>query len=58
MNKLNKILVCIIIILVIALSIITYQYFKMKNIAKENFNNYTNALSEIYKLQYPDSTVE
>lgn len=58
MNKLSKILICIILILVIALAIMTYQYFKMKDTAKENFDNYTNTLNDYYELYRANPTTE
>lgn len=46
MNKLNKIFLGIIIILVIALSIITMLYLKQRDLIYEYFGNYEFTLSE------------
>lgn len=56
MNKLDKILICIIVILVIVLSCITFQYFKMKETAQNNLQDYLNTKQELYLLQHPDAT--
>lgn len=50
MNKLSKIFLLIIVLLVIALSIMTFSYFKMKKFAQDNLNLYLNAESEITQL--------
>lgn len=49
MNKLNKIFLSIIIILVIALVIMTGLYFNMRRIAKENLNSYVNVAEEVLR---------
>lgn len=58
MKNIKGVLIAIIVILVIALSIITFQYFKMKNIAEENLKNYLNVKRELYLLQHPDATID
>lgn len=50
MNKLNKIFLGIIIVLVIALGTMTYLYFNMRKQAIENLNAYLNAANVIYDL--------
>ena len=52
MNKLSKILIFFIAILTIALAIMTFQYFNMRNIAKKNFNDFINATTELYSTKY------
>ena len=47
----NKIFITLIILLIIALSYVTFKYFEMRSIAKENFENYTNALTKIYEYE-------
>lgn len=58
MNKLSKILLAVIIILVIALVITLFAYFDVKKVAKENLNLYlkseeriTNILKDNAELQ-------
>lgn len=50
MNKLSKILIVIIIILMIALGLMAYLYFDMRGIAKEHLEAYVRIAKEIYKL--------
>lgn len=50
MNKLSKIFLIINIILVIALGIMTYLYFDMRTIAKQNLDAYVDAATEILKI--------
>lgn len=50
MNKLSKILIVIIVLLVIALSIVSYALVKMTAVAKENLNLYFETMDEWYKL--------
>ena len=51
MNKLSKILICIIVVLTIALAIMTYSYIKVRQAAKDNLNNFLQACSQVYELQ-------
>lgn len=50
MNKLNKVFLVIIIILVIALGIVTSLYFNMRQVAHENLEAYLNAEKQITEL--------
>lgn len=50
MNRLSKIFLIINIILVIALGIMTYLYFDMRTIAKQNLDAYVDAATEILKI--------
>ncbi len=50
MNKLSKILLLVIVILVIALGIMTSSYFKVKKAAQENLSLYLEAEKEIMQL--------
>ncbi len=50
MNKLSKIFLSIIIILVIALIIMTYLYFDMRNTAREFLNSYSEATSNLVSI--------
>lgn len=52
MNRLSKILTAIIAILVIALTITTYEFFKMRKSAQENLNSYLNSLEQVQQLQH------
>ena len=52
MNKLSKIFLIIIIVLVIALTGVTISYFKVRKAAHENLNNYLDALKQIQELQF------
>lgn len=51
MNKLSKIFLIIIIVLVIALTGVTISYFKVRKAAQENLNNYLDALEQITELK-------
>ena len=51
MNKLSKIFLIIIIVLVIALTGVTISYFKVRKAAQENLNNYLDALKQITELK-------
>ena len=57
MNKLSKILLVVILLLVIALSVMTVQYFKMRGSAKENFRLYMETNTELYKTLHPDAEI-
>lgn len=50
MNKLNRIFLGIMIVLVIALITMTVLYFNMKSVAKKNLNEYLNKCEETSKL--------
>ena len=50
MNKLSKILLCIIIILTIALGISTFSYLKMKESAKHNLKLYLESQEKITQI--------
>ena len=50
MEKLNKIFLGIIIVLAIALIVMTYMYFKLRKIAKENLNAYINLSKQLQTL--------
>ena len=50
MNKLSKILICIIVILAIALGISTFSYFKMKESAKHNLELYLESQEKITQI--------
>lgn len=50
MNKLSKILICIIVILIIVLVAAIYKYFEMKNLAKDNYGFFMNTLYDYYEL--------
>ena len=50
MNKLSKILLLVIVILVIALGVMTFSYFKVKKAAQENLSLYLEAEKEIMQL--------
>lgn len=56
MDKLSKILLCIVVILVIALVVISTLYFKMKKAAKDNLNAFLNSEAKIVELikTYPE----
>ncbi len=51
MNKLSKIFLAIIIILVIALIGITMAYFNVRKAATDNMNNFLNALEKVHELE-------
>ena len=51
MNKLNKILIAIIVILVITLSIVSFKLVEMTSIAKENLSLYLQSQDEIHSLK-------
>ncbi len=51
MNKLSKIFLIIIIVLVVALTGVTISYFKVRKAAQENLNNYLDALKQITELK-------
>lgn len=57
MNKLSKILLVVIFLLVIALSIMTIKFLKMKDSAKENFRLYMETNTELYKTLHPDAEI-
>ena len=57
MNKLSKILLVVIFLLLIALSIMTIKFFKMKDSAKENFRLYMETNTELYKTLHPDAEI-
>ena len=50
MNKLNKIFLGIIVILVIVIIAITYLYFNMRETAKKNLNGYVEVASLLYDI--------
>lgn len=50
MNKLSKILLLVVVVLIVALSIMTFSYFKVKKVAKENLNLYLNSEKKITLL--------
>lgn len=56
MDKLSKILLCIVVILVIALMVMSTLYFKMKKAAKDNLNAFLNSEAKIVELikTYPE----
>ena len=56
MNKLYKLFLGIIVVLVIILGIMTFSYFNMKKTAQENLELYLNAESKITLLikNYPE----
>lgn len=56
MNKLSKLLLVIIAILVIALGMMTFSYFNMRKAAQENLDLYLKAESKITLLirDYPE----
>ena len=56
MDKLSKILLCIVVILVIALVVMSTLYFKMKKDAKDNLNAFLNSEAKIVELikTYPE----
>ena len=56
MDKLSKILLCIVVILVIALVVMSTLYFKMKKAAKDNLNAFLNSEAKIVELikTYPE----
>ena len=56
MDKLSKILLCIVVILVIALVVMSTLYFKMKKAAKDNLNAFLNSEAKIVELikAYPE----
>lgn len=56
MDKLSKILLCIVVILVIALVVMPTLYFKMKKAAKDNLNAFLNSEAKIVELikTYPE----
>ena len=49
MNKLSKIFLGIIIVLVLALSIMVYKYIDVKNAAQENLNEVLKSAEELQK---------
>lgn len=51
MNKLSKIFLTIIIILVIALSVMILLFFNMKNTALINYSLYQSSLEQINQLE-------
>ena len=56
MDKLSKILLCIVVILVIALVVMSTLYFKMKKAAEDNLNAFLNSEAKIVELikTYPE----
>ena len=56
MDKLSKILLCIVVILVIALVVMSTLYFKMEKAAKDNLNAFLNSEAKIVELikTYPE----
>lgn len=56
MDKLSKILLCIVVILLIALVVMSTLYFKMKKAAKDNLNAFLNSEAKIVELikTYPE----
>ena len=56
MDKLSKILLCIVVILVIALVVMSTLYFKMKKAAKDNLNAFLKSEAKIVELikTYPE----
>ena len=56
MDKLSKILLCIVVILVIALVVMSNLYFQMKKAAKDNLNAFLNSEAKIVELikTYPE----
>lgn len=56
MDKLSKILLCIVVILVIALVVMSTLYFKMRKAAKDNLNAFLNSEAKIVELikTYPE----
>lgn len=58
MNKLSKIFLAIIIILVIALSIMILLFFNMKNTALINYSLYQSSLEQINKLESENNNIE
>ena len=56
MDKLSKILLCIVVILVIALVVMSTLYFKTKKAAKDNLNAFLNSEAKIVELikTYPE----
>lgn len=49
MNKLSKIFLGIIIVLILALGIMIYKYIDAKNAAKDNLNNFLESCAEVQK---------
>ena len=49
MNKLSKIFLGIIVILVLALCIMTYKYIDIKNVAQDNLNEILKSAEELQK---------
>lgn len=58
MNKLSKILLVIIVILVISLGYMINLYKKQKESAKENLKLYLEVKGELLKLEHPDATIQ
>lgn len=58
MNKLSKIFLGIIVILVIVLGIMTYLYFNMRTIAKNNLNNLLAESEEKWELYHKIQELE
>lgn len=56
MNKISKIFLLIIIVLLIALIVMTYSYFKMRTSAKENLQDYLTELGvrELLIEEHPE----
>lgn len=56
MNKLSKVLLVVVVILIVALSIVSISYFKTKKVAKENLELYLNSEKKITLLlkNYPE----
>ena len=56
MDKLSKILLCIVVILVIALVVMSTLYFKMRKAAKDNLNAFLNSEAKIVEVikTYPE----
>lgn len=58
MNRLSKVFLIVIIILLIALGIMTYLYFNMRGIAKEHLDAYVRAAKGLYELSYREANDE
>lgn len=50
MNKLSKIFLVTILILIIALSIMTYMYFDMKKTAQKNLDSYVEVAEKLVEI--------
>lgn len=48
MNKLSKILICIIIVLIISLAVITVKYLKQRDLIYEYMGNYNFSAENLY----------